>query len=78
MTTLKERQNAMYGCDLEDFIESVEQSMTFQLPCGKMMVIMSILSDAQEEIAMGQANRARQTVNRAKYLVQRYLKHSTL
>jgi hypothetical protein len=73
MSDIKQRQRIMYGCDLEEFVESVERSMTFQLPCGKAMVIMSILSDAQEEIAMGLTEQGRQTINRAKYLVRRYL-----
>lgn len=64
MAQSKEEQIKMYGCELEPFMESVKDSMTDPL-----MAAMSIMSDAQEEIARGLDERARQGLNRAKYLI---------
>ena len=38
---------------------------------GKSMLAMSILSDAQERIAVGHGDIARQYINRAKYIISR-------
>jgi hypothetical protein len=72
----KQRKLQMFGCDLDAFVESVDTSLTLKA-CGPSMVIISILSDAQEEIAMGDTERARQTINRAKFLVDRFLSKDT-
>ena len=58
----------MYGCDIEAFKESVKQSFTYKVT-GGYMVIASLLSDAQEQLAHGQDFGARQTLNKAKALI---------
>jgi hypothetical protein len=61
-----ERQRKMYGVD------DIAQWMTFTLahyPAGAGMLLASILSDAQEEIAMDRGDSARCTLNRAKRLL---------
>jgi hypothetical protein len=55
----------MYGCDIEVFMESVRESLSYKFS-GANMVVASLMSDAQEEIAAGMDERARQTLNRAK------------
>lgn len=59
------RLQKMYGCDIEAFIASCRESGTM-LAAGPGMVAASILSDAQELIAAGCPEEARQMINRAK------------
>jgi hypothetical protein len=71
----KEIQLKMFGCDIDKFVESVESSIAFRVS-GPAMVIMSMLSDVQELIYHGKTGgheEARQTLNKAKYLVDKYL-----
>jgi hypothetical protein len=68
----KEREISMYGCEIAEFKESMEQSMTFKCS-GAAMIVMSLMSDAQEELAHGVEEAARQTLNRAKWTVCEYL-----
>jgi len=68
---IEKKQMDMYGClskDLEDMI--AEEIMP--LMGGHYMLAMSILSDAQECIAIGRNNRARQYINRAKYVMRHW------
>lgn len=58
----------MYGCDIEAFKESVKESFTYKHQ-GGYMVIASLLSDAQEQLAHGADFEARQTLNKAKALL---------
>lgn len=58
----------MFGCDINEFRKSVEESATYQCS-GKNMVVMSLMSDAQEEMAHGMYETARQTLNKAKYIL---------
>ena len=58
----------MYGCDIEAFKESVKDSFTYKVT-GGYMVIASLLSDAQEQLAHGDDFGARQTLNKAKALI---------
>ena len=62
----------MFGVeDMKDFVESVEKSFSFKR--GDMgMILMSILSDAQAEMALGDQDRARKSLNRVKFLINRY------
>jgi diaminopimelate decarboxylase len=62
------RSQKMYGCDIEEFMDSVTSSVTFEL-CGISMVIASQLSDVQEMYARGMTEEARQTINRVKYMI---------
>jgi hypothetical protein len=58
----------MYGCDIEAFKESVKDSFTYKFT-GGYMIIASLLSDAQEQLAHGDDFGARQTLNKAKALI---------
>jgi hypothetical protein len=62
----------MYGCDIEKFRESLENSFTFKFS-GPGMCAMSLMSDAQEEMAYGNVESARQTINRAKWIIGEYM-----
>lgn len=56
----------MYGCDINEFMESVRESGTDYL-----MAAMSQLSDAQELMNGGDVGKelARQAINRAKFMI---------
>jgi hypothetical protein len=58
----------MYGCDIEAFKESIKDSFTYKFT-GGYMIIASLLSDAQEQLAHGDDFGARQTLNKAKALI---------
>jgi hypothetical protein len=66
--TINEREMQMYNCELWELDEAIAD---FNKPYmgGGTMLAMSILSDAQELIAMGADDRARQNINRAKYVL---------
>lgn len=57
-----------YGGYKDEILESVRDSLTYKLS-GVEMVIASYLSDAQELIACGDSERARQYINIAKMLI---------
>ena len=63
-----DKEIQMYGCDFQAFKESVEDSITYKLS-GGVMVLAGLLSDAQELMAMGDTETARQYLNRAKALM---------
>jgi hypothetical protein len=65
MTT---KEITMYGCDIEAFKESVRYSITYELSGGA-MVVAGLMSDAQELMALGHTETARQYLNRAKALM---------
>ena len=65
MTT---KEITMYGCDITAFKESVKSSFTYEMTGGA-MVIAGLMSDAQELMALGDTETARQYLNRAKALV---------
>ena len=54
-----------YGCNGAEFIAQIQGCITYQLS-GANMVVAGLMSDAQEEIAAGMDEQARQTLNRAK------------
>ena len=60
----------MYGCTKDDLDELIADSQD-PLMGGLGMLAMSILSDAQERIAIGHGDIARQYINRAKYIINR-------
>jgi len=68
-------QQRCFGCNMDAFVASVENSITFQA-AGPSMVIMSLLSDAQHEVEYGMKEEARMTINRAKFLIDRYMNGS--
>lgn len=55
----------MYGCNFQTFVQSVQESITYKFSGGN-MIVASLMSDAQEQLAMGDNEGARQTLNRAK------------
>ena len=57
-----------YGNYKDEIVESVKDSITFKLS-GPGMVVASYLFDAQEMIAMGASEKARQYINIAKMLM---------
>ena len=66
--TMEERQMSMYGCLSFELDEAIDDAMPYM--GGLPMMVMSMLSDAQELIAMGASDRARQNINRAKYVLK--------
>lgn len=67
-----------YGCTIAQMREAVEQSLTFRFQ-GAAMMAMSLMSDAQEHISdqYGEVDwmrreDARQTLNRAKWILSTY------
>lgn len=62
------KEITMYGCDINEFVASIKDSITYQLT-GANMVVAGLMSDAQEELAHGGEERARQTLNRAKHIL---------
>ena len=62
------KEITMYGCDINEFVASVKDSITYKLS-GANMVVAGLMSDAQEELAHGSAESARQTLNRAKHIL---------
>ena len=57
-----------YGMTESDIREQYMDSLTARLS-GLEMVVMGILSDAQELLAMGASNDSRQYMNRAKFIL---------
>ena len=66
---MEQQQMDMYGMPKEWLDEMVDD---WQEPLmgGLQMLAMSILSDAQECIAIGRHETARQYINRAKYVIR--------
>jgi|TARA_R110002126_G_scaffold127564_8_gene269860 hypothetical protein len=62
--------NQMYGCDIDAFVDSVVESITYKVS-GVNMVVAGLMSDAQEQMAFGDINGARQSLNKAKALLFR-------
>ena len=61
-----------YGCNAAEFIAQIQGCITYQLS-GANMVVAGLMSDAQEEMAMGAVERARQTLNRAKLILGEFM-----
>jgi hypothetical protein len=65
-TTSTERAQAMYGLNnIDEFIDSITDSFTYR-GCGADMIVAGLMSDAQEQMAHGDTEGARHTLNRAK------------
>jgi len=60
----------MYGCDIDEFVASVAKSFTYEVG-GVNMIVAGLMSDAQEQMAFGDIESARQSLNRAKALLFR-------
>jgi hypothetical protein len=60
------KENQMYGVnDINAYIALIKTSITYKLT-GANMVVAGLMSDAQEEMAHGNDEGARKTLNRAK------------
>lgn len=62
------QQRQMFGCDPDAFLDSVKNSVSYKFT-GGLMSAASVLSDAQELMAMGDVERARQEINLAKLII---------
>ena len=78
MTTQEINQVRMYGCTEAQMREAVESSNTYRFS-GPAMMVASLMSDAQElinteygEVDFNRAEDARQTLNRAKWILFTY------
>lgn len=58
----------MYGCDIDAFIKSATDSLTYKLN-GANMIVAGLMSDAQELMQFGATEEARQYLNRAKAIL---------
>ena len=65
---MTDKEMQMYGCDFQSYKKTVEESLTYRLS-GGVMVLAGLLSDAQELMAMGDTETARKYLNRAKALM---------
>lgn len=61
--------NDMFGVPKE-WLDEVIADWQEPLMGGLTMLVMSVLSDAQERIALGHHDVARQYINRAKYIIK--------
>ena len=59
-----------YGCSKE----ALRDSLSVLHPSDYTMAVASMISDAQQEIEFGMSENARQTLNRAKFVIFNYLK----
>lgn len=71
MDNQEKRQVTMFGCTEAQMRDAVEESLTFRF-AGPAMFAMSLMSDAQEEILRELDEDARQTLNRAKWILSTY------
>jgi len=73
-----QQQLDMYGMlasEIDDEMRCANEPMMGGLPMGGLpMMVMSILSDVQEEIAIGYHERARQNINICKYILSDVMK----
>ena len=66
------REYTLYGCSIEEFQASIEESIGFKI-VGPAMILASLLSDAQVEMSHGMIDTARMTLNRAKWVISHYM-----
>lgn len=67
MDTKEQRDQQMFGCSGDAILAELKGPVGALM--GPEMFAMSILSDAQEMIAQGQGEKARQFINRAKLVL---------
>jgi hypothetical protein len=68
METIQEKQIRMYGETVEEMRKAV-MFTDLNDPASLVMYAMGILSDAQEELILGDPERARKYMNKAKYFM---------
>ena len=69
---MTEFEKNCYGMPEADIREQYMNSITAKLS-GQEMVVMSVLSNAQELLAMGMTNQARKQMNVAKFILSEML-----
>lgn len=69
--TQQEKEIQCFGFPIEDIRAAIEDSFTFQ-HSGYQSVAMSLMSDAQEAMARGNTEWARQIINQAKWVLSTY------
>ena len=69
---MTEFEKNCYGMPAADIREQYMNSVTARLS-GQEMVVMSVLSNAQELLAMGMTNQARKQMNVAKFILSEML-----
>ena len=75
-TEREQRDVSMFGMSSDELREMAETSLYragTDNRHGDAMLVMSMLSDAQEVMAYGDVETARQYINRAKYLISHYI-----
>lgn len=65
----EDRQRAMFGCTQAELEATLEEHAPMLGPHPARFMAVSMLSDAQELLERGQNERARQAINRAKFLI---------
>ena len=65
---MTEFERKCYGISAEDIREQYMQSITARIS-GLEMVVMGVLSDAQEQLAMGRQEASRKYMNIAKFIL---------
>ena len=75
-TKMTEFEKQCYGMTESDIREQYMNSFTARLS-GLEMVVMGILSDAQELLAMGATNDSRQYMNRAKFILSEMMEEKS-
>jgi len=69
MQATQSNNQAMYGVnDIDQYIASVKNSITYQFT-GANMVVAGLMSDAQEQMAFDDTEGARKTLNIAKAIL---------
>lgn len=71
-TTRGSTDTQMFGCTESQVLSMIENNLYAKLlgkDAGDLMLAMSILSDAQEVMAMGSVEQARQFINKSKYIL---------
>lgn len=71
ITEQERREIDCFGTTVESLRKAVEESFAFQYT-GFTSAAMSLMSDAQEEIALGHSEKARQLLNCAKWVLSTY------
>ena len=78
LTSAEQKEVRCYGCTVAQMREAIEESLTFRFS-GPAMMAMSLMSDAQHliddsygEVDWMRREDARQTLNRAKWILATY------
>ena len=73
---MTEFESKCYGMSEADIREQYMESITAR-HCGLEMVVMGILSDAQEMVAVGYSENVRLYLNRAKFILSEMLENKS-